>query len=253
MNLKLSYRDKVIFIVVMVILVLVAGFFLFIKPKFEAVEMAKNVLEQKEQEKAEIDETINTLPDIIETLKTTAKEIDELQGIFLEEGHSYVNETYIREIFNELNVEVLEMTTEYTEADELSKYVVKPANILAYDHKIDSDLYNELPQEVYDKYNGVKAEKFADAIIGVTLMKVKFNSDLELQDAYAAIDRIAEDEKSIILNSIGTDDISEATDDPAYEMEATITMYSIFPLNVEKVLEETAEVKPLEETAPAAE
>ncbi|MBQ3162230.1 MAG: hypothetical protein IJC04_08915 [Oscillospiraceae bacterium] len=253
MNLKLSYRDKVIFIVVMVILVLVAGFFLFIKPKFEDVEKAKNILAQKEQEKAEIDETINTLPNIIDTLKATAKEIGELQEIFLDEGHPYVNETYIREILNELNVEVVGMTTEYTVADELSKYVVKPAHILAYDHKIDSDLYNELPQEVYDKYNGVKAQGYPDAVIGVTVMKVKFNSDLELQDAYAVIDRLAEDEKTVILNSIGTEDISQTTDEPVYEMEATITMYSVFPLNVDKVLEETAEVKPLEETAPAAE
>lgn len=252
MSLKLSYRDKVIFIVVMVILVLVAGFFLFIKPKFEDVEKAKNILIQKEQEKAEIDETINTLPSIIESLKATAKEIDVLQEIFLDEAHPYVNETYIREILNGLNIEVLEMKTEYTEADELSKYVVKPANILAYDHKINSDIYNELPQEVYDKYNKVKAEGYPDAVIGVTVMTVKFNSDLELQDAYAVIDKIAEDEKTIILNSIGTEDLSEATDEPVYEMEATITLYSVFPLNVEKVLEETAEVKPIEETEPAA-
>ncbi len=252
MSLKLSYRDKVIFIVVMVILVLVAGFFLFIKPKFEAVENAKNILEQKEAEKAEIDETINTLPSIIDTLKETAKQVDVLQDIFLDEADPYVNETYIREILNGINIDVLEMNTEYTVADELSKYVVNPAHILAYDHKINSDLYNELPQEVYDKYNGIKAEGYPDAIIGVTVMTVKFNSDLELQDAYAVIDKIAEDEKTIILNSIGTEDLSVATEEPVYEMEATITMYSIFPLNVEKVLEETAEVKPLEETEPAA-
>lgn len=253
MSLKLSYRDKVIFIVVMIILVLVAGFFLFIKPKFEAVEQAKNILAEKEQEQAEIDETINTLPDIIETLKNTAKEIDELQEIFLEEGHPYVNETYIREIFNELDIEILEMNTEYTAADELSKYIVTPKHILAYENKMNADLYNELPQEVYDKYNKVKKDKGKEAIIGVTYMIVKFNSDLELNDTYAAIDRLAEDEKTIILNTIGTEDISVETSEPVYEMEATLTMYSVFPLNVEKVLEETAEIKPIEAAEPAAE
>ena len=253
MSLKLSYRDKVIFIVVMIILVLVAGFFLFIKPKFKDVEMAKYTLEEQQAKKTEIDEKISTLPDIIDTLKSTATEICELQEIFLEEGHPYVNETYIREILNELNVEVLEMNTEYTVAEEISKYVVTPKNILAYENKMNADLYNELPQEVYDKYNKVKKDKGADAIIGVTYMTVRFNSDLELQDAYAVIDRLAEDEKTIILNTIGTEDISEETEDPAYEMEATITMYSVFPLNVEKVLEETTEIKPIEETAPAAE
>lgn len=252
MNLKLSYRDKVIFIVVMVILVLVAGFFLFIKPKFESVEIAKAVLAQKEQEKIEIDETINTLPDIIETLKSTAKEIGELQEIFLDEGHPYVNETYIREIFNGLNIEITAMNTEYTVASGISRYVVNPAHILAYDHKINSDLYNELPQEVYDKYNGVVAQGYPSAVIGVTTMTVNFNSDIELRDAYAVIDKLAEDEKTIILNTIGTADISEPTEDPSYAMEAAITMYSVFPLNVDKVLEETTEIKPIE-TEQAAE
>ena len=75
MNLKLSYRDKVIFIVVMVILVLVAGFFLLIRPKFEQVELAKETLAQKQQEKADIDAKIDTLPIIIDNLKATAEEI----------------------------------------------------------------------------------------------------------------------------------------------------------------------------------
>ena len=252
MSLKLSYRDKVIFIVVMIILVLVAGFFLFIKPKFEDVERAKFTLEEQQAKQTEIDEKINTLPDIIDTLKATATEVGELQEIFLEEGHPYVNETYVREILNELDVEVLEMNTEYTAADEIIKYVVTPKHILAYENKMNADLYNELPQEVYDKYNGVTKDYGDVAIIGVTYMTVKFHSDLELEDAYAVIDRLAEDEKTIILNAIGTEDISEETDEPAYEMEATITMYSIFPLNVEKVMEETAEIKPIE-AEPAAE
>ena len=54
MNLKLSYRDKVIFIVVMVILVIVAGFFLFIKPKFEKVNLAKDTLASKRSEERRV-------------------------------------------------------------------------------------------------------------------------------------------------------------------------------------------------------
>lgn len=252
MSLKLSYRDKVIFIVAMIILVLVAGFFLFIKPKFKDVESAKFTLEEQQAKQAEIDEKINTLPDIIDTLKVTATEIGELQEIFLDEGHPYVNETYIREMLNELDIEVLQMNTNYTAAEEIFKYVVFPKNILAYENKMNADLYNELPQEVYDQYNNVVKETGATAIIGVTHMNVKFSSDLELNDVYAFMDRIAEDEKTVILNAIGTEDITEVTDEPVYEVEATITMYSVFPLNVEKVMEETTEIKPIE-AAPAAE
>ncbi len=250
MNLKLSYRDKVIFIVVMVILVLVAGFFLFIKPKFEAVERDKAALEAKQQEKTDIDTKIGTLPDLIDSLKETAKEIGEKQKIFLDEGHPYVNETYIREIFKELNVEVTDMTTQYTAAESIDRYIVNRKNVLAYDNKISADLYNELPQEVYDEYNRVAPVEYPSTIIGITRMSVTFNSDIQLNDAYKVMDRMAEDEKTIILNTISTGEMNEENAEPERNVSIDLTMYSIFPLNVEKVLEETDEVKPLEQTAP---
>ncbi|MGN0674794.1 MAG: hypothetical protein ACI4KG_03530 [Oscillospiraceae bacterium] len=249
MNMKLSYRDKVIFIVVMVILVLVAGFFLFIKPKFEAADVAKYNLEVKQQEKADIDAKIDTLPTIIDNLKEVAKDIDETQKMFMDESHPYVNETYIREALASLNIDVTEMNTEYTTANPIERYIVESKNILAYENKINADLYNELPQEVYDKYNNIQREEYPFSIIGVTKMTVKFDSDLELKDAYNAIDKFAEDEKTIFLNSIGTGDISEGSDKPAREIECNLTLYSIFPLNVEKVLQETTEITPIETTA----
>ncbi len=248
MSLKLSYRDKVIFIVVMIILVLVAGFFLFIKPKFEAVESAKYTLETKQSEKADIDTKIQTLPTIIESMKEAAKVVEEKQKLFLDEGHPYVNETYIREILNELNVEVVSMSTEYTSASAIERYIVDNKNILVYQNKMDADLYNELSQEEYDKWNNVVREAYPTSIIGVTTMEVAFKSDYQLRDAFAFIDRMAEDEKAVIINTIGSSrEESENSDD--VDVTATITMYSVFPLNVEKVLEETDEVKPLEAAA----
>lgn len=249
MSLKLSYRDKVIFIVVMVILVLVAGFFLFIKPKFQNVETAKHNLETKQQEKTDIDTKISTLPGLIQSMKDSATEVKEKQEIFLPEGHPYENENYIREFLNELNIEIKSMNTAYTEASPISRYVVYDKNILAYDNKINADIYKELPEEVYNKYNNVQREQYPSAIIGVTTMAVTFNSDVNLVDVYAVIDRIADDEKTIILNTVSTSDPA----DDATEVESTValTMYSIYPLNVDKIMEETDEVKPLEEQ-PAA-
>ena len=252
MSLKLSYRDKVIFIVVMVILVLVGGFFLLIKPKFKDVEIAKNNLATKQQEKTNIDTKISTLPGLIQSMKDAAESIKEKQEIFLPEGHPYENENYIREFLNELDISIKSMNTEYTEGSAISRYVVSPEHILVYDNKIKADIYNELPEEVYNKYNNVQREAYADAIIGVTTMTVTFKSDLMGEDVYAVIDRIASDEKTIILNTISTSE-PNINDEDVTEIESTahLTLYSIYPLNIEKVMEETDEVKPLEEQ-PAA-
>lgn len=251
MSLKLSYRDKVIFIVVMVILVLVAGFFLLIKPKFQDVETAKHNLETKQQEKTDIDTKISTLPGLIQSMKDAAETIREKQEIFLLAGQPYEGENYIREFLNELDIEIMAMNTNYPEASAISRYIVEPENIFAYDNMMTADIYEELPEEVYNKYNNVKRESYPDAIIGVTNMTVTFRSDVRGEDIYAVIDRIADDEKTIILNTISTE-AADADETEGIETNAYLTLYSIHPLNVDKVLEETDEVKPLE-TEPAAE
>ncbi len=244
MNLKLSYRDKVIFIVVMVILVIVAGFFLFIKPKFEQVNVAKDTLAAKQQEKIDIDTKIETLPDIIDTMKSTAEEIGEKQEIFLDEGHPYVNETYIREILSGLNLNITSMNTTYTTASPISRYTIAKQHYLAYDNKMNADLYNELPQEVYDLYNGVAAPVYPNTIIGVTNMVVEADLGNNTRKIYDIMDRLADDEKTIILNSLSTEREPKNADEASVSLN--LTMYSIFPLNVEEVLKETDEIKPIE-------
>ena len=248
MNLKLSYRDKVIFIVVMVILVLVAGFFIFIKPKFENVEVAKANLAAKQQEKADIDAKIGTLSDIIDNMKATAEEIGEKQEIFLDEAHPYVNETYIRDALSNLNLDITSMNTSYTTAAAINRYTVNKLNYLAYENKINADLYNELPQEVYDLYNRVSPKSYPNTVIGVTNVSLTFGlENTNINKVYDVMDRLAEDEKTIVLNSVNTES-NPTGNDPAATVN--LTMYSIFPLNVEEVLKETDEVKPIE---PAAE
>lgn len=248
MNLKLSYRDKVIFIVVMVILVLVAGFFIFIKPKFEQVEIAKANLAAKQQEEADTKAKIGSLTGIIDSMKEIAEEIGEKQEIFLEEAHPYVNEAYIRDALSSLNLDITAMNTSYTTASAINRYTVAKQNYLAYDNKMNADLYNELPQEVYDLYNNVPPQSYPNTIIGVT--NVSFSFDLgtnSLDKVYDVMNRLSEDEKTIVLNSVSAE--SESDDDEA-AASINLTMYSIFPMNVEEVLKETDEVKPIE---PAAE
>ena len=250
MKMKLSYRDKVIFIIVIVIIILVGGFFLFIQKKFEEVETAKYNLENKKQERIDIEAKIATLPTIIDDIKAAADEIGEKQEIFLSEQDPYLNETYIREALKAERLDITSMNTTYTVAGDINRYTVAPAHLLAYDNKMSADLYNELPQEIYDLYNGVAPESFPSTVIGITNVTVKMDGGTDPIDAaYKAIDKIAKDEKTIILNTIsaGSDDASPSSseENTSSEVEASITMYSIFPLNVEQVKQESAEIKPI--------
>lgn len=248
MNMKLSYRDKVIFIVVIILIILVAGFFLFIKPKFEDIEKAKYNLEQTKQQKVEIETKIATLPTIIENIKAVADEIGEKQEIFMAEQDPYLNEIYIREALTAEGLEIREMNTTYAEAGPIDRYIVEAKNLLAYGNKMSADLYNELPQEVYDLYEEAPAKEYANTEIGVTIVDATFAGGLDpIREAKKAMDRIAKDDKTIILNSISstTENLNEE-EEPV--VTAKITIYSIFPLNVEQVKQETADIKPIETT-----
>lgn len=89
MNMKLSYRDKVIFIAVVVVMVLVAGFFIFVKSALNESQSVKNNLTLKEQERDEVDAKIATLPDLQAQLDSSVKEVDSTQDVFYTEQESY--------------------------------------------------------------------------------------------------------------------------------------------------------------------
>ena len=242
MNMKLSYRDKVVFIVVIVIIILAAGFFLMIKPKFEEIDTAQYNLETVQTKRDETNERIAELPTYIEKMKAIAQEIDGRQGIFMEEQDPYLNEMYVRNAVSSANPTYTSFSTSYAAASAIERYTVIPANILAYENKITADLYNELPQEVYDVYNKVPAPAYPNSTIGMSVMRIEFENEPTLRALNGIIDNIAKDEKTVIVTSIEAD----KTNDKA---TCTVVAYSINPLNVEKVMEETGEVKPLETPA----
>ena len=252
MNMKLSYRDKVIFIVAIVIIILIAGFFLLIRPKFQEIETAQANFESKQQERDELDAKLATLPEIIDELKSTAAEIGEKQELFFTEQDPFMNENYVREIVSSISgLDVISANTTYTTANTIQKYDVEQLHILSYDNKMNADLYNELPQEVWDNYNGVQDPADPNTIIGVTTMEIGFTGGYDFNRITSLLDKLAADDKAVILNTIGS--AEENTENPEESnYTAALTMYSIFPLNVEEVQNETAEIKPIE-AAPAEE
>lgn len=248
---KLSYRDKVIFVCAIVLIILVAGVFLFIKPKFEDMNYAKSALEAKQAEQEELQAKIDTFPQLVETLKATAGDVEELQSYFLTEQDPYLNEQFIHEILDKNNIEVLGMETAYTIAGSLDEYIVVPSNVTAFDLMVSGDLYNELPQEVYDVYNDTVVEKGESIIIGVTDMTVNYKDTFELSKVLKFVDDIADYGKTMNVVELTKAEESFGNIEPETNGSLALRLYSIYPLNVEKVMEEADEIQlvPVEETA----
>lgn len=235
---KLSYRDKVIFVAAIVIIIIVAGIFLFIKPKFEEMNYAKTALESKQAEQADVEAKINTLSDIVAELKNSAQAVETVQEFFMTEQDPYLNEQYVREILGN-NVTTLGMDTQYTVAGNLQQYVVNAQNVAVCDLFINSDIYNELPQEVYDQYNETSERVGSSCVIGVTEMTITYRDKIDYSGIYKFIDAVKDNGKTLIVTSF----TKEAIEDSEVNMENSIVLklYSIYPLNVEKVMEESDE------------
>lgn len=243
---KLSYRDKVILLCVIVVIVLVAGFFVFIKPAAANSDTAKLALEQKQAEQAEVQAKIDTLPTLIETLKSTAETVDELQMNFLDDQLPYQNEQMLHEILAKDGVEIISMNVSYTSEGSKSEYMVYPKNVLAYELQINSDLYHKLPQEVYDKYNKVPNPSGATAKIAVTSVTIGYTEPYDIKDVLSFVDTIAGDDRTMTVLAISTGEKPEDNRD----IEGTISMnlYSVNKMDTTEIKEETEE-KALEAAA----
>ena len=80
---KLSQRDKVIFLAVIAFLTILLGGVLFVKPKYQEMKSTEVTLEEKRNEKAATEDKIGTLESKKEELKKAVKDVEELQEMFI--------------------------------------------------------------------------------------------------------------------------------------------------------------------------
>lgn len=85
MSMKLSYRDKVIIIVLAVLVVLGVGIFTFIKPKFADLQASEDRLTAKEAERDDVQSKMDTLEVLKKRLEDDIKSVEETQKQFMSE------------------------------------------------------------------------------------------------------------------------------------------------------------------------
>ena len=79
---KLNYRDKVILVVAIVILAIIAGVFLFIKPAIEDVNKASDTLTQRKSQLVDLNKKIKEQEDLPQRIDKAYKEATELASKF---------------------------------------------------------------------------------------------------------------------------------------------------------------------------
>lgn len=196
---KLSQRDKVIFLAVVAFLTILLGGVLFVKPKYEEMKSTEVTLEEKRNEKTATDDKIGTLESKKEELKKAVKDVEELQEMFIPHMETFEVEPFLFEIIAESDIEITASEYELMTAKELQNYVYDK-NAVAYPMRMDADLNGELPQEVVDAYNEIHASAPEGVKIGLTVAEISFAGPFE--DIEAALDNFASQEKTVIVTAL---------------------------------------------------
>jgi len=139
---KLNYRDKIILGALLAFVILLAGFFLLIKPKYTDIKDNKATLVKVEKEKQEIDDKIAEIPGIKKEIKTKYDETTKLTDDFMEYNDIYNPrkvDQYMQHFAEENEVKVLSLQVKDLTTSNLDYYYFKPS-IVGEDMLKKSDL-----------------------------------------------------------------------------------------------------------------
>ncbi|MCR5168175.1 MAG: hypothetical protein K6C13_13320 [Oscillospiraceae bacterium] len=253
MNMKLSYRDKVIFLVVVVIIVLGVGFAFFVRKAIQQTQDVNASLAIKQQEWDEVQAKIATLPDLKQELKKTVEEVDTLQKPYLDEQESYEADKYIYDILSKVDGFVSMKSMELTGEKEgnLAPYFYV-RNSVAYDIKMSADLSGDsLPQEVYDKYLHAEVQGDPAVIVAVEEVHLVVNitdadPESNMNAFFAMMDAISKHDKTLYLRTIGQaedegsvtpdqEEAEEAEEGPKEAIDMVIDVFSIYHMDTSNV------------------
>lgn len=222
---KLSQRDKVIFLAVVAFLIILLGGVLFVKPKFQEKQSTQITLDSKKAERQSVDDKIGTLESKKEELKNSIKDVEKLEERFIPHMDTFEVEPMLFDLIKESKIEITASSYELMTAAEIQNYVYDKYAV-AYPMRMDADLNNELPQEVIDKYNDVKATAPEGVEIGLTTAEISFKGPFE--DLLAALDNIAAEDKTMIVTTLegkSSDAKEESSGEDTKGPEGVLTIY----------------------------
>lgn len=244
MSMKLSYRDKIIVIVVAVLVVLGIGIFSFIKPRYEDLQVSKERLAAKENEKSQVEAKMNTLEGLKKQLEDNIKAVVEDQKQFLNEeeyGETYQISKYLMEKLADVeNFKITQVTMDRLENTDLEPYYYNKYAV-AYPLKINGDINGELPPEVGYAYNGSYPDAPAEVQLAGTIATVGYECETA-EELLAAIQLIADNDKNLYVitfsgsYAMAAEIEADGDDEVApYSGEITIAIFEIYPLDPDDI------------------
>ncbi len=240
---KLNYRDLVILGILLALAILIAGFFLLIKPKNEEIKTNKETLAQLETEKAEVDGKIAEIEPLKEDITAVCNDTNKLTEVFVNSDdimNARKIDQYMQHFAEECKVKVMNLNTNDLGTGTLNYYYFTPT-FLAPDQLAQADLNGErLAENAAESVESLAISARTQENVLAAQYSISVTAETK-EDIWNYLKAIEEQEETIIINSVslGNIEIKEKPDnssgnDNEEKVQPTaqfvISIYSVYDL-----------------------
>lgn len=213
---KLNYRDKMILIVVFVLLIIVAGFMLFIKPAIDECSQASSDLESAKVQLSEFEDQVDKDKNLAAEIQTLYTSTSQVAANFYDYQVAYKATDKVRELFNvdDVKIKNSNMTISSYGSTVLSPFAYEStATATDFDTKVDE--YNNASTtdssaaDANTDENAANTNETAAQTIGYYSLNIQFKSSLSGFKNFAD-NLTTNNEKSMVIENVNIENVNES-------------------------------------------
>ena len=213
---KLNYRDKMILIVVFVLLIIVAGFMLFIKPAIDECSQASSDLESPKVQLSELEDQVDKDKNLAAEIQTLYTSTSQVAANFYDYQVAYKATDKVRELFNvdDVKIKNSNMTISSYGSTVLSPFAYEStATATDFDTKVDE--YNNASTtdssaaDANTDANAADTNETAAQTIGYYSLNIQFKSSLSGFKNFAD-NLTTNNEKSMVIENVNIENVNES-------------------------------------------
>lgn len=211
---KLNYRDKMILIVVFVLLIIVAGFMLFIKPAIDECSQASSDLESAKVQLSELEDQVDKDKNLAAEIQTLYTSTSQVAANFYDYQVAYKATDKVRELFNvdDVKIKNSNMTISSYGSTVLSPFAYEStATATDFDTKVDE--YNNASttdsSAADANANAADTNETAAQTIGFYSLNIQFKSSLSGFKNFAD-NLTTNNEKSMVIENVSIENVNES-------------------------------------------
>lgn len=215
---KLNYRDKMILIVVFVLLIIVAGFMLFIKPAIDECSQASSDLESAKVQLSELEDQVDKDKNLAAEIQTLYTSTSQVAANFYDYQVAYKATDKVRELFNvdDVKIKNSNMTISSYGSTVLSPFAYEStATATDFDTKVD-EYNNESTTDSSAADANADANAAAEdpnaaagQTIGYYSLNIQFKSSLSGFKNFAD-NLTTNNEKSMVIENVNIENVNES-------------------------------------------